>query len=406
MIRLLTIIGARPQIIKAAALSRTVKKWNARIVQSGDTSGSKGMQAEHVQEVILHTGQHYDDNMSAVFFRELGIPEPDINLHVGSGSHGVQTARMIEGIEAVLKGELLPEGNKDGFDGVVLYGDTNSTLAGAVAASKLNVPVFHIEAGLRSWNRTMPEEINRIVCDQLSNILFTPTQTGYNNLLREGIAPQGQPSKPHFVHGKGQYMVLSGDVMYDNALHFAKIAEQKCDILSRLGLHGQDFVLATIHRPANTDNAAYLTAIFSALAQIVEEGMTIVLPLHPRTRKMLPEKLPTAMLRKIASLGTFKVIEPASFYEILTLEKHAKVVMTDSGGVQKEAFFYETPTVILRPETEWVEIVDAGAGILADADADRIMTAYRSLANQKVHFPALFGDGHAAEKILSEIMAY
>lgn len=404
--KLLTVIGARPQIIKAAAFSRAVAEWN----KAHDT---------HVQEVILHTGQHYDDNMSAVFFRELGIPEPDINLHVGSGSHGVQTARMIEGIEEVLMNGDRVSGEK--FDGVVLYGDTNSTLAGAVAASKIHVPVFHIEAGLRSWNMAMPEEINRIVCDELSSVLFTPTTTGKENLLRAGFRvselvdervsgvedERTSVERVHFRNGKGQYVVQSGDVMYDNSMYFASMAETKSDIIERLGLHSKQFILATIHRPANTDSEANLSAIFSALLTIAEQDhIQVVLPLHPRTRKLLPEKLSAELLSRIKNCANIVITEPASFFDIIRLEKHARVVMTDSGGVQKEAFFFETPCVILRPETEWVEIVNAGAGILADADETRIIDAYRQLANHPVHFPALFGDAHAANHILNEIIHY
>ena len=390
-IRLLTIIGARPQIIKAAAFSRAVAAWNS--THSPETQ---------VVETILHTGQHYDDNMSAVFFRELGIPEPDINLHVGSGSHGVQTAKMIEGIENVLL-------TAQNFDGVVLYGDTNSTLAGAVAASKLHVPVFHVEAGLRSFNMSMPEEINRIVCDQLSSILFAPTETAMTNLRNEGFLLKDSTSalKPRcFRNGKGQYAVLSGDVMYDNAVFFAQLAEQRSDILQRLGLKDKQFVLATVHRPANTDDAANLTNIMTALADIAEAGIDVVLPLHPRTRKLLPEKLPAALLQRIQGSPRLKLTDPASFFEIACLERHAKVVMTDSGGVQKEAFFYGTPCVILRPETEWVEIVESGAGIIADADYSRIMEAYKALSDRQVHFPPLFGDAHAASHILSSVIDY
>lgn len=393
--KLLTVIGARPQIIKAAAFSRAVASWNEKV--SGDAQGP------NVEEVILHTGQHYDDNMSAVFFRELGIPEPDINLHAGSGSHGVQTAKMIEGIEQVLSGEK--------FDGVVLYGDTNSTLAGAVAASKIHVPVFHIEAGLRSWNMAMPEEINRIVCDQLSSVLFTPTSTGMENLMKAGFRGKGDTGKVHFQNGKGQYVVQSGDVMYDNSMYFASLAEDKSDIIERLGLMPKQFVLATIHRPANTDSAENLSSIFRALLDIAEgkvsgEGMKVVLPLHPRTRKLLPEKLSADLLARVEACANMLLINPASFFEIIRLEKHARVVMTDSGGVQKEAFFFGTPCVILRPETEWVEIVQAGAGILADADYDRIIAAYRELSGKMVQFPPLFGDSHAAEHILAEIIVY
>ncbi len=377
MIRLLTIIGARPQIIKAAAISRAIQTR---------FSGQ-------VEEFILHTGQHYDDNMSEVFFRELGIPSPDYNLHVGSGSHGVQTARIIEGVEKVLL--------ERHYDGVIVYGDTNSTLAAAVAASKIHVPVFHVEAGLRSFNMSMPEEINRIVCDQLSSVLFTPTETGLRNLEAEGF--YGIKSRIHFADGRGQKVVLSGDVMYDNSMYFSAMADDRSDIIERLGLKPRGFVLATIHRPANTDNAANLQSIFRALSDIAErEQIDVILPLHPRTRKKMAE-----FRLHMDELGNrIKIIEPASFFEIIRLEKNARVVMTDSGGVQKEAFFYSTPCVILRPETEWVEIVDAGAGIIADADYDHILAAYGHLANKPVHFPSLFGDAHAGEKILQAILDY
>lgn len=374
MIKLLTIIGARPQIIKAAAISRAVREKFAG----------------QVEEHILHTGQHYDANMSEVFFRELGIPEPDYNLHVGSGSHGVQTARIIEGIESVL--------TEQHYDGVIVYGDTNSTLAAAVAASKIHVPVFHVEAGLRSFNMGMPEEINRIVCDQLSSVLFTPTMTGLRNLEAEGFS--SIKGRVRFADGRGQRVVLSGDVMYDNSMYFSAMADVQSDIIERLGLRYRRFVLATIHRPANTDNPENLKSILRALSDIAAKGMDVVLPLHPRTKKRIED-----LGLKIADFR-LKVIEPASFFEIIRLEKNAAIVMTDSGGVQKEAFFYGTPCVILRPETEWVEIVDAGAGIIADADYERIMAAYEQLVNKPVQFPALFGDGHASEKIISEIINY
>lgn len=379
MIRLLTVIGARPQIIKAAAISRAVKNH------------FEGQ----IEEKILHTGQHYDANMSQVFFDELGIPQPDYNLGVGSGSHGVQTAKMIAGIEEVLTSEH--------FDGIILYGDTNSTLAGAVAASKIHIPVFHIEAGLRSFNMTMPEEVNRIVCDQLSSICFSPTQTGIDNLKREGFFDS--PAK--FKNGKGRLVVNSGDVMYDNSMYFASLAEQKSDILARLNVKPNEYILTTIHRPNNTDDQARLTAIISSLLSITErDDITLVLPLHPRTKNLLDKNLAKDVYEKLISSPRVKIIPPASFFEIIVLEKNARIVMTDSGGVQKESFFFERPCVILRPETEWVEIVEHGAGIIADADPERIINAYDKLVGTAPTFPPLFGDAHASEHILATIKEY
>lgn len=377
--RLLTIIGARPQIIKAAAISRAVKHY---------------FQGE-IEEKILHTGQHYDANMSQVFFDELGIPAPDYNLGVGSGKHGEQTAKMIAGIEQVLL-----EGN---FDGIILYGDTNSTLAGAVAASKIHVPIFHIEAGLRSFNMAMPEEVNRIVCDQLSSICFSPTQTGVDNLKREGFFE----SKAKFKNGKGRNVVNSGDVMYDNSLYFASIAEEKSDILKRYDLKSNQYILSTIHRDNNTDSKKRLTSIFSALLDIAEkDNIKIVLPLHPRTAKLLPVNLEEQTYKRLQESKLVCLIPPASFFDIIVLEKNARIVMTDSGGVQKEAFFFERPCVILRPETEWVEIVNHGAGVIADADKAKIIDGYEKLVNQPVSFPKLFGDANAAKHILETILSF
>lgn len=369
MIKILTVIGARPQIIKAAAISRAVREHFS----------------DKIEERILHTGQHYDTNMSQVFFDELCIPAPDYNLGVGSGSHGTQTAKMIEGIESVL--------NSEHFDGIILYGDTNSTLAGAVAAAKLHVPVFHIEAGLRSFNMAMPEEQNRIVCDQLSSILFAPTQTAVDNLAAEGLTT----STAVFQNGKGRQVIKSGDVMYDNALYFSALAEQKSHILKDLSISTDNYILATIHRDFNTDNPERINSIFKALSSIADEhGIPIVLPLHPRTKKYLPPELSPRIT----------IIPPASFFDILTLEKNAKIVMTDSGGVQKEAFFFSRPSVILRPETEWVEIINHNAGILADANYDRIIRAYDSLSRHSIYFPSLFGDGKASHIILQSIINF
>lgn len=377
MKRILSIIGARPQIIKAAALSRAVKD----------------VFAAEVEEHILHTGQHYDSNMSAVFFEEMGIPAPDCQLSVGSGSHGSQTAKMIAGIEEVLLSTH--------YDGVVLYGDTNSTLAGAVAAAKLQVPVFHVEAGLRSYNMAMPEEQNRIVCDQLSSICFAPTQTAVDNLCREGF----MDTPVVFSNGKGRMVVNSGDVMYDNSLYYAALSASRSDILRRLELSHGDYVLATIHRDYNTDNPARLTALFQALLTIAQQ-VRVVLPLHPRTAGKMEQNVDAQLLQSLKKEQNLLMVPPASFFDMIELERHARVVMTDSGGVQKEAFFFERPCVILRPETEWVEILEHGAGVLADADTERIVTAYETLAGCQVSFPPLFGDGHAAEHIVKQILEY
>lgn len=386
MIKLLTVIGARPQIIKSAAISRVIKEHFS----------------DSIEEKILHTGQHYDANMSQVFFDELGIPQPDFNLGVGSGSHGEQTAKMISGIEQVLTAEH--------FDGVILYGDTNSTLAGAVAAAKIHIPVFHVEAGLRSYNMAMPEEQNRIVCDQLSSILFAPTQTAVDNLAREGF----NESDATFANGKKRKVVKSGDVMYDNSMFFGKMLSASVDgvskeekILAGYGVEAGGFALATIHRDNNTDQPERLSSIFKALLDISEKDhLDIVLPLHPRTKKLLENNLDEDLYHRVLSSARLKLVPPASFFEIIALEKNARIVLTDSGGVQKESFFFERPCVILRPETEWVEIVEHGAGILADADYDRIISAFDSLVGNEVHFPPLFGDAKASEKIQCEILKY
>ncbi len=377
-IKILTVIGARPQIIKAAALSREIANSFS----------------DEIEEKILHTGQHYDSNMSEVFFKELGIPLPDYNLGVGSASHGVQTARMIEGIEKILL--------KEHFDGVILYGDTNSTLAGAVAASKLHVPIFHVEAGLRSFNMTMPEEVNRIVCDQLSSILFAPTITAMENLQREGFV-----DSPLFANGLKRIVKNSGDVMYDNSLHYSQFSSKYSSIIKDLQIEQCNYILSTIHRNNNTDEPIRLEAIVNALLDIAEtRQINVVLPLHPRTNKILPQNLTNKSYTRLQKSKWIKIIPPVSFYEIIELEKNARIVMTDSGGVQKEAFFFEKPCVILRPETEWVEIVKHKAGIVTDANYQRIIDAYKILSNSNVSFPPLFGDGHAANHILNSILTY
>ena len=374
--KILTVIGARPQIIKAAALSRAINNGFS----------------DRIEEKILHTGQHYDANMSAVFFDEMGIPRPHFNLNTGSGKHGVQTAKMIAGIEEVLENET--------FDAIVLYGDTNSTIAGAVAASKLHLPIVHIEAGLRSFNMAMPEEINRIVCDNLSTVLFAPTQTAVDNLRREGFLS----SKATFADGNRRHVFHSGDIMYDNSLYFARIADEKTDILRRFGLEGEKFVLATIHRDNNTDNPERLTAITESLLEITERGYKIVLPLHPRTKKLLPQNLSEDDYRRITSNPDILIIPPVSFFEIIVLERHASLIMTDSGGLQKEAYFFRKPCLILRPETEWVEIVEQHAGIITDADKELIVRSFDEYIDTEPQFPPLFGDGHSAEFMLDKTL--
>jgi UDP-GlcNAc3NAcA epimerase len=378
MITLLTVVGARPQIIKAAALSRAIRSFFL----------------DKIKEYILHTGQHYDKNMSQVFFDELGIPEPDFNLSVGSASHGVQTARMIEGIEEILL-SLKP-------DFLVVYGDTNSTLAGAVAASKIHIPIVHIEAGLRSFNKSMPEEINRIMCDHASTLLFTPTPTGIKNLIKEGFQMNSVPpftsDNPACFH--------CGDVMYDNSLFFAQLADSKSTIMDQNQLETGEFILGTIHRDNNTDDPARLTAIFEALNDISKgENLDVFLPLHPRTSKLLEKNLASNLITEVRNNPHFKISAPVSFLDIIKLEKNARLIMTDSGGVQKESYFFGKPCIILRPETEWVEIVENGTAIIADADKSRILEAFSFFAeNKTLCFAPVFGDGKAGNFICQQII--
>lgn len=380
MIKLLTIIGARPQIIKAAAISRAVNKHFPN----------------QIEEHLLHTGQHYDANMSQVFFDELGIPKEEYNLHIGSANHGEQTAKMMEGIEAVLSQHI--------YDGVLIYGDTNSTLAGAVVAAKLHIPVFHVEAGLRSYNRAMPEEINRIVADHLSSILFAPTQAAIKNLQQEGLSD----SPAVFRNTKQVQVFYSGDIMYDNSLYFSQLAAEKYPLmLAELGLEQNKYILATIHRDNNTDIPERLNNIFKALYQIAaEQGYKLIIPLHPRTSKLLHANLNAILLQSIEQCENIKIIAPVSYLEMIMLEKHASLLMTDSGGVQKEAYFFQKPCVILRSETEWVEIVEQKAGIVSDADTDKILEAFNTLIKNNIYFPSLYGDGNAAVFILQKIIDY
>jgi UDP-GlcNAc3NAcA epimerase len=376
--KIITVIGARPQIIKAAAISRAIKNSFSDVLN----------------EVIVHTGQHYDDNMSAIFFEELGIPNPQFNLNVGSGSHGAQTAKMIEGMEKLMLDEKP--------DGVVIYGDTNSTIAAALAASKIHVPVFHIEAGLRSYNKSMPEEVNRILSDHISTLLFCPTKTAVDNLVKEGFSTLNENiptvDKPH-VH-------LCGDIMFDNSMYFSSISDQKSRILDEIDVSDKNYILVTIHRNANTDDAIRLNSIFNALIYIQNTtGFDIVLPLHPRTNKMMDQLLNEENKALLRDNKKIKIIPPAGFLDIISLEKNASLIITDSGGLQKEAFFFKKPCVILRPETEWVEIVENGNAIIADADQQKIVAAANHLLSYKDYtFPNLFGDAKSAEFIVQKIM--
>jgi len=380
MVKIVTIIGARPQIIKAAALSRAIKQKFAG----------------QLQEVIVHTGQHYDENMSQVFFDELGIPAPNYNLSVGSGSHGKQTAAMIVGIEEILE--------KEKPNAIVLYGDTNSTLAGGIAASKIHVPVVHIEAGLRSYSKAMPEEINRIMCDHVSTLLFSPTKTGYDNLIKEGFNPNSLA--PHTSDNPKIYQC--GDVMYDNSLYFSNIAEQKVNVESKYDVKNNNYILATIHRNNNTDEPKRLTDLFAALNEIsLSNDISIVLPLHPRTAKLLEQNVESSVLNAVKENTQFKIVAPASFLEMTALEKNAFMVITDSGGVQKEAFYFNKPCIILRPETEWIELVNCGAAIIADANKEKIITAFNNFkTTDKIEFPSFYGNGQAAEFICNELIKH
>jgi len=379
MIKLLTVIGARPQIIKSAALSRAISNKFS----------------DDILEVLLHTGQHYDRGMSEVFFDEMNLPFPLYNLFVGSGSHGVQTAAMVKGIEEVLL--------KEKPDFIVLYGDTNSTIAGALAASKLNIRIIHIEAGLRSFNKKMPEEINRVLCDHVSSLLFTPTKKGFDNLIAEGF--KTTLDSPYTIDNPGIFHC--GDVMYDNSLFFGKLANEKSRILSELDIEPENFILFTLHRDFNTDNDKRLNQIFSTMLKISElHNETIVLPMHPRTFHQTQKLLDKNLMRRMEHSDKFIIIPPVSFLDMIQLEKNVKMIFTDSGGVQKEAYFFNKPVIILRPETEWVEIIDHKAGIIVDADDTKIMKAYKHFhsGNGNLNFSRIFGDGKAAEFICETIL--
>jgi UDP-GlcNAc3NAcA epimerase len=378
-IKLLNIVGARPQIIKASAISRAIRKHYS----------------EQITEILVHTGQHYDKELSAVFFEELEIHKPDYNLGVGSASHGRQTSMMITGIEDVLL--------KEKPDCVILYGDTNSTLAGAVAASKLHFPVIHIEAGLRSFNKTMPEELNRIVSDHSSTLLFTPTHAAFKNLMNEGFRPENSP--PYTIDNPKIY--LTGDIMYDNSRFFAALAEKKkADFFDKLNLKRDNYILVTIHRDTNTDDFERLSDILVTLNSLAEQRkITLVMPFHPRTIVSLKTNLNT-LYCKLFDSDIIKIIPPVSFLEMILLEKNSRMIITDSGGVQKESHFFKRPCIVLRKETEWVELVTNGTARLVDADPVRISDEFNNLfdSQEALEYPGFYGDGKAAEFILKEVL--
>lgn len=377
-LKVFTVVGARPQFIKAAALSRAFSE----------------KYPDKIRESLVHTGQHYDAGMSAVFFQEMGIPAPAFELHAGSGSHGKQTARMLDGLEEIFL-EHKP-------DVVLVYGDTNSTLAGALAAAKLGIPLVHVEAGLRSFNKAMPEEINRILTDQVSTLLFCPTQTGIDHLVREGF----QENVPAPWHADRQGIFLSGDVMYDNALHFREKSQMLYGgWLKETGLKESEFILATVHRNLNTDDSRRLKSILSAFIRLSEEtAQPVVWPVHPRTRKMLQEFAESDEFFRKLPEEKIRLMEPLGFLQMVLLESGSSLILTDSGGVQKEAYFYEKPCVVLRAETEWTELVESGAAILADADENSIVKA--ALGMLKSGFSAasgFYGDGNSAVFIADKI---
>jgi UDP-N-acetylglucosamine 2-epimerase len=349
--KILTVVGARPQFIKAAPFSRAVRQCH--------------------NEVLVHTGQHYDPAMSDVFFDELRLPKPDHHLGVGSGPHGAQTAQMLQRLETVMLHEAP--------DRVVIYGDTNSTLAGALAAAKLRIAVAHVEAGLRSYVRDMPEEINRVVADHVSTYLFAPTQTAVDNLAREDLRAG---------------VTLTGDIMYDALRESAPVASERSKILHALGLRRGGYILATVHRAANTDDPLRLAEILDALALLREP---VIVPLHPRTRAAL-------MATDIEVEPPVRMIDPVGYLDMLMLERSARVVITDSGGVQKEAYLLGVPCVTLREETEWTETLAGGWNVLAGTNAERILAAAHR-PRPAGEPPAVFGDGHAAEKMVAALGA-
>jgi UDP-GlcNAc3NAcA epimerase len=378
-IKIVNLVGARPQIIKASAISRAIKNSFAG----------------RIDEIIVHTGQHYDREMSQVFFEELEIHKPHFNLGVGSARHGKQTGLMIAGIEDILLSEKP--------DCLIIYGDTNSTLAGALAASKQHFPVVHIEAGLRSFNKVMPEELNRIMSDHASTLLFAPTNAAFKNLMAEGFRPDNSP--PYNIDNPKIY--LTGDIMYDNTLFFASMAEKKkIKMLENLGVEKDKYILVTIHRDVNTDDIGRLQSIVTTLLDLAEEHKKVlVMPFHPRTANSLKNNL-SELYNELKKSEYIRIIPPVSYLEMTLLEKSALMIITDSGGVQKESHFFKKPCIVLRKESEWVELIKNGTAKLVDADPVRIKEEFLGLmeSHSSLDYPGFYGNGKAAEFILKEIL--
>ena len=390
--KIVTILGARPQFIKAGSVSRAIEEYNGK-VESGK------LEDESIEEVIIHTGQHFDENMSGIFFDEMKIPKPDYNLDINGLGHGAMTGQMLEKIEEVLL--------KEKPDWVMVYGDTNSTLAGALAASKLHIKVAHIEAGLRSFNMKMPEEVNRILTDRVSDILFCPTDTAVRNLEKESFP---------FVTANGkQKIVKSGDVMHDGAIFYKQYARQP-KITKNQKPKTKNYILCTIHRAENTDDPQRLKAIFEALIEIAKET-PIILPMHPRTRKIVSGFWSMVSgvedgIYHIASKNqkpktkNLIIIDPVGYLEMIWLIDNCSLVMTDSGGLQKEAFFFEKTCITLRDETEWVELVENGFNTLAGADHGQILSLYKGSVLQNDFNRNLYGNGQAGQRIVEELLRY
>lgn len=368
--KIVTIVGARPQFIKAATVSRVILEDYKN----------------ELEEVIIHTGQHFDEKMSDIFFNEMSIPKPHYNLGINSMGHGSMTGQMLEKIEDLLL--------KEKPSITLVYGDTNTTLAGALAAVKLHIPVAHVEAGLRSFNINMPEEVNRIITDRVSSILFCPTQMAMKNLEKEGY--------PNILYnGKLQKLLNVGDVMYDAALFYGKKLSNNPAILRELKLKKGSFVLCTVHRSENTDNRGRLKEILTALSHI-SKTTEVLLPIHPRTRKIISSD---SELKDIAS--TLKIIDPVGYFDMLSLIMNCQIVMTDSGGLQKEAYFFKKYCITMRDETEWVELVEHSVNFLSGAKRDRIISIYENISSKKfIDSSDLYGDGKAAEKVVESILEY